>query len=133
MKSKLLVLLSLLFACALSAQLTITPGAQFSIFSDTKLTLQNTDLINNGNFLVATTSPISFTGDASSFIGGDEAVRFFKLEINKTRNKSVLLQKTISAGSSVSFISGFLNLNGFDLDLETTGHIDGEREDSRVI
>jgi hypothetical protein len=110
----------------------ITPGAQFSIFSDTKLTLQNTDLINNGNFLAATTNAISFTGDASSFIGGDEAVRFFKLEINKTRNQSVLLQKTISAGSSVSFISGFLNLNGFDLDLETTGHLDGETEDSHI-
>jgi len=107
MKGKILFLF-LLSSYTISAQLMITPGAQFSIFSDTKLTLQNTDLINNGNFLVATTSPISFTGDASSFIGGNEAVRFFKLEINKTRNQSVFLQKTISAGSSVSFISGFL-------------------------
>ena len=132
MKGKILFLF-LLSSYTISAQLMITPGAQFSIFSDTKLTLQNTDLINNGNFLVATTSPISFTGDASSFIGGNEAVRFFKLEINKTRNQSVFLQKTISAGSSVSFISGFLNLNAFDLDLETTGHLDGESEDSRII
>lgn len=131
MKRKIL-LLFLLSYFKLSAQLTITPGAQFAIFSDTKLTLQNTDLINNGNFLVATTSPISFTGDASSFIRGDQAVRFFKLEINKTRNQSVFLQKTISAGSSVSFVSGFLNLNGFDLDLETTGHLDGETGDSHI-
>src|SRR5213075_1041606 len=113
MKSKFLILLSLVYACSLSAQLTITPGAQFSIFSDTKLTLRNTDLIDNGNFLVATTSPVSFTGDASSFISGDEAVRFFKLEINKTGNQSVSLQKTISVGSTVFFTSGFLNLNGF--------------------
>ena len=82
---------------------------------------------------MATTSPISFTGDASSFIGGDQAVRFFNLEINKTSNQSVSLHKTISAGNTVSFTSGFLNLNGFDLDLETTGHLDGEREDSRVM
>jgi hypothetical protein len=132
MKSKFLVLLQLLWTCTLSAQLTITPGAQFSIFSDTKLTLQNTDLINNGNFLVATTSPVSFAGDASSFIGGDEAVRFFKLEINKTGNQSVSLHKTISIGSGVFFTAGFLNLNGFDLDLETTAHLDGERENSRI-
>ena len=125
MKSKLLVLLSLLFACAVSAQLTITPGAQFSIFSDTKLTLQNTDLVNNGNFLVATTSPVSFTGNASSFIGGDGAIRFFNLEIKKTSDQSVSLQKAISFGNGVFFTSGFLNLNGFDLDLETTGHLDG--------
>ena len=127
-----MVLLPLLWTSALSAQLTITPGAQFSIFSDTKLTLQNTDLINNGNLLLATTSPVSFTGDVSSFIGGDEAVRFFKLEINKTGNQSVFLQKTIGIGNGVFFISGFLNLNGFDLDLETTAHLDGEREDSRI-
>jgi hypothetical protein len=132
MKSKFLILLSLLYACSLSAQLTITPGGEFSIFSDTKLTLLNTDLINNGNFLVATTSPVSFTGNASSFIAGDQVVRFFKLEINKTGNHSVSLQKTIGVGSAVFFTSGFLNLNGFDLDLETTGHLDGEREDSRV-
>ena len=133
MKSKLLVLLSLLFACTVSAQLTITPGAQFSVFSDTRLTLQNTDLIVNGDALLFSTSPVSFTGNASSFIGGDGAVRFFKLEINKTGNQSVSLQKAISVGNGVFFTSGFLNLNGFDLDLETTAHLDGEREDSRII
>jgi hypothetical protein len=133
MKSKLLVLLSLLFGCTLSAQLTITPGAQFSVFSDTKLTLQNTDLIVNGDALLFSTSPVSFTGNASSFIGGDGVVRFFKLEINKTGNESVSLQKAISVGSGVFFTSGFLNLNGFNLDLETNAHLDGEREDSRVI
>jgi Secretion system C-terminal sorting domain len=133
MKSTALVLLSLLVGFTVSAQLMITPGAQFSIFSDTKLTLHNTDLINNGNLLLATTSPVSFTGNVSSFIGGDQAVRFFRLGINKTGNQSVSLQKTIGVGSSVFFVSGSLNLNGFDLDLETSGHLDGEREDSRVV
>src|SRR6478735_6838028 len=128
-----IVFLFLLSSYTISAQLIITPGAQLSIFSDTKLTLQNTDLINNGDFLVATTAPISFTGDASSFIGGDQVVRFFNLEINKTNNQTVSLQRIISVGSGVFLTSGFLNLNGFDLDLETTGHLDGERDDSRII
>ena len=132
MKRKLMFLL-MLSSYTVSAQLTITAGAQLAIFSDTKLTLQNIDLINNGNFLAATTSPVSFTGNAPSFIGGNEAVRFFKLEINKTGNQSVSLQRTIGAGSSVFFTAGFLNLNGFDLSLETTGHLDGERESSRVV
>jgi hypothetical protein len=132
MKRKLMFLL-LLSSYTISAQLTITPGAQFSIFSDTKLTLQNTDLINNGNFLAATTSPVSFTGNASSFIGGDQAILFFKLEINKTGNQTVSLQKKISVVSNVFFTSGFLNLNGFDLDLETTGRLAGEQENSRVV
>ena len=132
MKIKLMFLL-LLSSYTISAQLTITPGAQLSIFSDTKLTLQNIDLINNGTFLAATTSPVSFIGNATSFIGGDQAVQFFKLGINKTGNQSVSLQKTISAVSGVFFTSGFLNLNGFDLDLETTGRLNDEREDSRVV
>src|SRR6188474_3517833 len=100
MKSRILLLL-LLLANTITAQLTITPGAQFSILSDTKLTLQNTDLVNNGNFLVATTSPVSFTGNASSFIGGDGAIRFFNLEIKKTGDQSVSLQKAISVGNGV--------------------------------
>jgi len=133
MKSKLLVLSSLLFACTVSGQLTITPGAQFSVFSDTRLTLQNTDLIVNGDALLFSTSPVSFTGNASSFIGGDQVVRFFKLEINKTGNQSVSLQKAVDIGNGVFFTSGFLNLNGFDLNLETTAHLDGERDDSRII
>jgi hypothetical protein len=125
--------LAILASGQVSGQLTITPGAQFSIFSDTKLTLQNSDLINNGNFLVATTSPVSFTGDASSFIAGDQAVRFFKLEINKTGNQSVSLHKTISVGSSVLCTAGFLDLNGFNLDLETSGRIDGESNVHRIV
>src|SRR5436190_23976702 len=99
MKSKFIVLVSLFCYYTSPAQLTITPGAQLSIFSDTKLTLQNTDLINNGDFLVATTAPISFTGDASSFIAGDQAVRFFNFEINKTNNQTVSLQRMINVGS----------------------------------
>jgi hypothetical protein len=131
---KLKYVMPLLFlARSASGQVTITPGAQFSIFSDTKLTLQNTDLINNGDLLVATTSPISFTGNASSFIAGDGVVRFFKLEINKTGNQSVSLRKTISVGSDVLFTAGFLDLNGFNLDLETTGRLVNENENSRVI
>ena len=133
MKSKFIVLVSLLCYYATSAQLTLTPGAQLSVLSDTRLTLENTDLINNGNLLLAATAPVSFTGDATSFISGDQAVRFFNLEINKSRAQSVSLQRIISVGSGVFLTSGFLNLNGFDLDLETTGHLDGEREDSRII
>jgi hypothetical protein len=133
MKSILLVLLELLLVHTVSAQLTITPGAQFSSFSDTKLTLENTDLVNNGNLLIATTSPVSFTGDAASFIAGDGAVQLFKLEINKTGNQSVSLRKTIGVGSNVQFTAGFLNLNGFNLDLGSTGRLVNENENSRVI
>lgn len=133
MRSKYMTLLLLFYTSVSSAQLVITPGGQFSVFSDTKLTLNNTDLINNGNFFLATTSPVSFTGNVSSFIGGDQAVRFFKMEINKTGSQSVVLHRPINVGSNVLFTSGLFDLNGFNLDLETTGSISGENKDNRFI
>ena len=94
MKSKLLILLQLLCACTLSAQLVITPGAQFSIAGFLPVTLQNTDLVNNGNFTTGN-SLIRFAGNAASSISGSQPIQFNELDINKTGNNSVLLQRTI--------------------------------------
>ncbi len=131
MKSTLLLLLSLLSAYIISAQLVITPGTQFSIAGNMQLTLQNTDLINNGNFTTGN-SIISFTGNASSSISGNQPIQFSEIEINKTNNSSVLLQRAIGVSQRIRFSSGFLNLNGFNADLGTTGHLDGEQENTRI-
>jgi len=129
---KIKYILFLLFASyTASAQLTITPGAEFFVIGNMQLTLQNTNLVNNGIFSPGINTT-SFTGDASSSISGAGTVRFFQLEVNKTGNKSVLLQKKIDVVQRVLFVDGFLDLNGFDLDLETTGRVDFEREDSRI-
>lgn len=133
MKSTILILLTLLCNYLLSAQLTITPGTQFSVSGDARLTLQNSDLVNNGNLQFATNSTTLFTGNASSSISGSQPLRFFTMEIAKSGGQSVILQKKIAASGEVAFITGFLNLNGFDLDLETTGDLVQERGDSRII
>ena len=132
MKSKLLILLQLLCACTLSAQLVITPGAQFSIAGFLPVTLQNTDLVNNGNFTTGN-SVIRFAGNAASSISGSQPIQFNELDINKTGNNSVLLQRTIGVTQRVLLSSGFLHLNGFNVDLGTTGHLDGEQENARII
>src|SRR5687767_10093702 len=132
MKSKLLILLQLLSACTISAQLLITPGAQFSVAGSLQLTLQNTDLVNNGNFTTGN-SMTRFTGNASSSVGGSQPIQFNELEVNKTNNSSVLLQRTIGVTQRILFSSGFLNLNGFNADLGATGHLDGEQENTRAI
>ena len=131
MKSTLLIQLSLLSVYAVSAQLAITPGAQFSITGNMQLTLQNTDLISNGNFTTGN-SIASFTGNASSSISGSQPIQFSQIEINKTNNSSVLLQRTIGVTQRIRFASGFLNLNGFNADLGTTGHLYGEQENTRI-
>jgi hypothetical protein len=131
MKEKLAVLF-LLSSYTLSAQLTITPGARFSVAGGTQLTLQNADFINNGNF-TAGNGIISFTGNASSSIGGNQPIQFSEIEINKTNNNSVILQRAITVTNRLLFTAGFLNLNNFNADLSTTGHLDGESENTRVI
>src|SRR5262245_34599702 len=115
-------LLLLLSTCPASAQLTIAPEAELSIIGDMQLTLHNTDLIINGIFSPGL-NKTSFTGNISSFIGGRETIRFFQLEVNKTANKSVVLQRPVNVVDRILFTSGFFDLNSFNVDLENTGHI----------
>jgi type IX secretion system substrate protein len=133
MKIKLLTLLivSLLWGYTMRAQLTITPGSQFSTAGQILLTLKNTDLVNNGNFIIGN-SIISFTGNNSSSVSGTQPIQFFKLDINKTNNASVILERSIGVVDHVLFLSGFLDLNGFNADLGSTGSLLNETEDSRV-
>jgi len=131
MKSRILLLLQLFTAVSVSAQLSITPGTQFSIAGNLQLTLQNTDLVNNGSF-TAGNSMISFTGNTASSIAGNQPVQFDQLEMNKTNNASVVLLCPMAIAQRILFTSGFLNLNGFDTDLGTAGHLDGEQENSHV-
>ena len=131
MKIKFMFLL-LLSSYTISAQLTITPGAQFFVAGNTQLTLQNTNIINDGSF-IAGNGITSFTGNGGSTISGSQPVQFNELEINKTNNSIVRLQREIAVQQRILFTSGLLNLNGFNVDLGTTAHLEGEQENSRVF
>ncbi len=125
-------LLSLLtISYTISAQLTITPGAQFSITGNAQLTLHNTNFINNGSF-TAGNGVTEFTGNESSLISGSQPIQFFGLGVNKTNSTSVILQRTIGVSNRILFSSGFLNLNGFNADLGSTARLENEKETSRV-
>jgi hypothetical protein len=131
MKRIFLVVSTFLMVYIASAQLVISSGAQVSISGSVRVTLQNTSLTNNGTFN-AGSSIISFTGNTSSSISGSKPVAFAELEINKTNNASVILQRAVFVSKRVLFSSGFLNLNGFNTDLGTTGRLDGENESRRI-
>ena len=132
MKLKLFFYYLLLGSSAVHAQLYIGQGAQLCMTGNAQLTLQNTSLVNNGNFLTGI-GTVSFTGNSSSSIGGSQNTAFSKAEINKTNNSTVQLLRMISVSNSVSFISGNVDLNGNVLDLGTTGMLTGEKESSRII
>ncbi|HEV8271173.1 MAG TPA: T9SS type A sorting domain-containing protein [Chitinophagaceae bacterium] len=132
MKVKFFLLLSFFSAYIASAQLTITPGSQFAAVGDVQLTLQNTDLVNFGNFTPGN-SIVSFTGNDSARISGSEPVQFFKLVINKSNNAAVILERLVTVRETAFFSSGFLDLNNTFLDLDSTGRLENERNESRVI
>ncbi|MEP6747587.1 MAG: T9SS type A sorting domain-containing protein [Bacteroidota bacterium] len=127
-----LVVLLLLNAKPLLAQLTITSGAQFTVSGNAQLTLANTDLVNNGN-LVTGSGTISFTGSSPSGIGGNQSTRFYNLQVNKSPGISVSLLKPVIVDQQIIFTSGFLDLNGFDANLGTTGSLGNEQESSHII
>lgn len=131
MRSILIVLLQLLCAGVVSAQLTISAGVQFTLSGNVQLSLQNTNLVNHGN-LVTGNSRVSFNGNNSSIISGNQPVVFYDLEMNKTNSAAVSLQRAIAVKNRIIFTSGLLNLGGFNTDLGTTGRLEGEKESSRV-
>jgi hypothetical protein len=132
MKPILFTLLFLVFLHASHAQLTITSGSQLSFSGDAQLILNNTDLVNNGSF-TAGTGKISFTGNSNSAISGSQNIQFYDLQISKSAGNSVLLQRPIGIDGQISFSSGFLDLNNYDVDLGSTGSLNGESESGRII
>ena len=113
------------------AQFTISPGSQFSMTGSLQLTLSNTDLVNNGSFS-AGTGTISFTGNAASNILGSQAIQFYELKINKGAGVALMLQTPVAVSRQISFSTGVLDLNGHDVDLGSTGILNGEQETSRI-
>ena len=129
---RFLMAIMLLISYAISAQLTIEPGAQFSVTGNLKLMLHNTDLINNGSFTTGN-SVISFGGNVSTSISGSQSTQFSELTVNKINNSSLILRRAINVTQRVLFASGFLDLNGFNTDLGSTARLENEREDSHII
>lgn len=132
MRSIFIAGLCMLLTATASAQLIINPGSQLILADNSYVELQNTDLVNNGNIASLGSSKFLFTGSNSSNINSTSTINFSDIEIKKTSNSSVLLQKNIGVTGHVIFTTGFLNLNGFDANLGSTGSLVGEQENSRV-
>jgi hypothetical protein len=132
MKNEILVLFFLSGNLFTDAQLTITTGASLTLSNNAQLALNNTDLIINGNFNTLN-STVHFTGNNSSNIRGTGIANFHQVVINKTGGQSVLLQKNINVNHRIDFVSGHLDLNGFNTELASSALIIGETSNARVI
>ena len=97
------------------------------------LTLENMDLISNGN---TNQFGFRFSGNANSTVsgnGGPDGIYYNVFDIAKTGGAKLILLQNPRVFGQVIFTSGYLDLNGNVLSLFTHGELFGESENSRII
>ena len=88
---------------------------------------------NNGSFSYTTGSTISFTGSANQSIGGTTTTSFNNLTNSNTStgltlNRGILVSGTLNmAGATANIL-----LNGYNIDLSSTGTLSGESNTDRI-
>ena len=114
-------------------QVYVDNNTAMTMVKDTRLVLNNTSFACNGSFY-PDTSTVIFAGDANGgtpAIGGAKQIGFYNLSINRTSG-DVGLNGQVNVYNTLQMINGNLLLNGYNLDLGTTGVLAGEKEQSRV-
>lgn len=131
MRAIILLLTFLFTAGTLTAQFVISGGEQVHLTGNAQLTLHNINLINHGG-LVTNNSRITFTGNSNFSISGSVPVQFYELEVAKSNGAALVLLRSINVSQRVIFTSGLLDMSHYDVDLGTTGYLDGENQNSRI-
>jgi hypothetical protein len=125
------LLLPLLWRCGLS-QMVISPGANWVVNGNATVVLNDMNLVNEGT-IAGGTGSFKFTGTQNATISGSALPMFNTVEVAKTGGGKLLLGRNIHIGSSISFISGQLDLNNNNIMMPATGYIAGESETNRII
>lgn len=98
------------------------------------INITNGGFANNGNF-TAGSGTVGFSGTSAlsvSKISGSGTTSFYDLLMNKTSN-GLKLEQSIAISHLLDLQGGdSLFLNGYDIDLGTTGSISGEGESRRI-
>ena len=114
------------------AQLYISPGATIHLSDNAQVTLQNNDLVNDGTISASTTGRFIFNGNSNNQISGSSVPGFAELEIAKTGTGLLTLSSDINVSGKIVFTSNLIDLNNHNIDLGTTGFLEGENENSRL-
>jgi hypothetical protein len=131
MKKFLLLYKILFLSLPTFAQLKIPSGTQWVNAGNTSIVLNDLDFVNDGNF--AGTGSVRFAGNQNSAISGANQTAFNILEVAKTNNAKIVLQKSIGVSYSINFISGLLDLNNNNISLNPSANLAGESENTRII
>ena len=112
-----------------NANLLVNSGSTLVLGSGSSLNIGG-DITVNGS-LTPNSLPVTFVGLNNSTVSGN--VGFYNLVVNKTTSsQNVILGSDISVSNQLNLLSGGVELNGFKLDLGSTGNLINETEFNRV-
>ncbi len=125
----------LLYSVVLSGQVILnTSGTHLVVKGNVKLVLKDAGFTNNGTFF-PDVGEVIFSGSCvttGSFINGSAATGFYNLTLNKSAN-GLQLGRNITLSNTLLFTSGdSLFLNGYNIDLGSTGVLSGETGNKRI-
>lgn len=114
--------------------LKVQAGATLKTTGGVVITLLDMNLENDGTINQGVGDGIfRFTGFANNTISGTNTPTFDTLEIAKTGNAKLSLQRDINIGSRINFTTGRIDLNNNNILLQPAALLDDESETSRII
>lgn len=134
MKKIINLLFLLLTTLQLQAQLVVQSGALFQSTGAAVVTLQHTNLVNNGTYAQGPGGRTIFAGPGNDTITGTSSFLsgFDTLEINKTGTGKLVLLQDIKSNGAVKMTSGIVDLHGHIVSLQQNAVLLGETESSYI-
>jgi hypothetical protein len=133
---KNIIILTILFLASLrlQAQLVIENGALFNSTGAAVVTLQHTNLINNGTYVQAAGGKTIFAGTGNDTIMGTASPLsgFDTLEIAKTGAGRLVILQDLKNNGGLKFTSGIIDLHGHIISLQQNAVLTGESETSYI-
>ncbi len=132
MKKIINILILLLAGTVVHAQLFIQNGATVYTTGAAVVTLQHTNLVNNGTYLQATGGKTIFAGAGNDTIMGTASPQsaFDTVEIAKQGTGRLVLLQDLKPNGALRFTSGILDLHGHVINLGQNAGLIGESETS---
>ncbi|MBL4709106.1 MAG: SprB repeat-containing protein, partial [Flavobacteriales bacterium] len=108
-------------------QRSVSGIPNFSACLGPKIIVTGSIINNSGTefFFAGDSSLVIMKGSSLQLIQGTDSINFFRLQISNTSD-SVKLERSISVIDLLMMQSGYVNLNGQDINLNTTGYLTGE-------
>jgi hypothetical protein len=124
------ILLSIPAMVHAQGSIKLSAGATLHMTAGTVLTVNNLDLENDGT--VSSAGTIRFTGNLNTAIKGNSNLALGILEIAKSGDAEVQLERELTINAAISFTSGYVNLNGHVILLQPNAILDGESASSSI-